>query len=398
MNYNFNNVPPDTYISVIKNQHIRPRFRLSLLYQDESFKEDISEYLIQNSGTLNINYAQGQRRSLNFKLDNSSKKFTPKGIQGDLWINTKFKLELGVEMDNGDIIWNSAGIFIIGNPNAIRQNAEKTIDIQCYDKFALLDGTLGGVLDATYQVNVDTNIKNVLQITLLQDNGNGFPIDTKPLVFDSEYKDEVTQYTLSKSANDSYGQIFIELANMISCDIYYGVDGNLVVKSGTKDISQVDKPILWKYNDNEYEYVSSSVSYDFTKVKNRVTVVGANANGENIYIGVSENENPESSTRVSIIGVKNMYIEDSNIFSDELAQQRAGYELNKICMVQQAVQVSSTYMIHLDVNSCISLTDNFFDYKDARFIIQSISIPIGVNSNISLDCTNITNLPYYPTA
>ena len=45
-NYNFNQIPPDTYVSLVKAQQIRPRFRLSMLYQDESFKEDISDYLI----------------------------------------------------------------------------------------------------------------------------------------------------------------------------------------------------------------------------------------------------------------------------------------------------------------------------------------------------------------
>ena len=76
-NYNFNQIPPDTYVSLVKAQHIRPRFRLSMLYQDESFKEDISDYLIEDSGTLNINYQQGQRRSLSFTLDNTTGKFTP---------------------------------------------------------------------------------------------------------------------------------------------------------------------------------------------------------------------------------------------------------------------------------------------------------------------------------
>ena len=49
-NLNFNQVPPARYVQLVREQAIRPRFRLSLLYPDESFREDISEYLIQ--GTL----------------------------------------------------------------------------------------------------------------------------------------------------------------------------------------------------------------------------------------------------------------------------------------------------------------------------------------------------------
>lgn len=397
-NYNFNQIPPDTYVSLVKAQHIRPRFRLSMLYQDESFREDISDYLIEGSGTLNINYQQGQRRSLSFTLDNTTGKFTPNGLQGTLWLDSKFKLELGMEFDNGDIVWKSAGIFVVGQPNATRQQATKTVDVQCYDKFALLDGTLGGVLDSTYQVDEGKFVYQVMQETLLQDNGNGYPIDGKEIVFDSSLRDSKTQYALSKSPNDSLGSILTDLADMISCDIYYGVEGNLVVRSGIKDISQVNKPTLWTYSDKELEYISNTTTYDFAKVKNKVTVVGSNVNGENIFSQTATNTNPQSPTRVSVIGVKQFYLEDSNISSDSLALQRAEWELNRLSILQQTIQVASSFMIHLDVNNCIAINDDFFDYSDNRFIIQSLGVPLSANSMISIECTNIASLPYYPSS
>lgn len=397
-NLNFNQVPPDRYVRLVREQAIRPRFRLTLLYPDESFREDISEYLIQGSGSLQIQYAQGQRRSINFTLNNENGIFTPTGIDSKIWINTKFKLELGMEMANGDIVWNSAGIFVIGTPQAMRQNAQETIDIQCYDKFALLDGTLGGTLEATYEIDAGENIYNVMVDTLLQDNGNNYPIDTKKVVFDSSYINEVTQYTLSKSANESYGDMLIELANMIACDIYYDTNGNLNVQSGIKDISQVNKPTLWTFKDSEYEYISGHINYDFTSVRNRVTVVGANVNSDDgIFVATAENTNPRSASRIDVIGIKNYYLEDNNIYTQQLAQDRADYELNKLAIVQQTIQVDSTFMIHLDVNNCIALEDEFFDYFDARFIIQSLSIPISIHSQIAIECTNIASLPYYPS-
>lgn len=397
-NYNFNQIPPDTYVSLVKAQHVRPRFRLSMLYPDESFREDISDYLIEGSGTLNINYQQGQRRSLSFTLDNTTGKFTPNGLQGTLWLDSKFKLELGMEFDNGDIVWKSAGIFVVGQPNATRQQATKTVDVQCYDKFALLDGTLGGVLDSTYQVDEGKFVYQVMQETLLQDNGNGYPIDGKEIVFDSSLRDSKTQYTLSKSPNDSLGSILTDLADMISCDIYYGVEGNLVVRSGIKDISQVNKPTLWTYSDKELEYISNTTTYDFAKVKNKVTVVGSNVNGEQVFSQTAINTNPQSPTRVSVIGVKQFYLEDSNISSDPLALQRAEWELNRLSILQQTIQVASSFMIHLDVNNCIAINDDFFDYSDNRFIIQSLGVPLSANSMISIECTNIASLPYYPSS
>ena len=397
-NLNFNQVSPDRYVNLVRGQAVRPRFRLSLLHTDESFQEDITEYLIQGSGSLQIQYAQGQRRSINFTLNNQSGIFTPTGINSKIWINTKFKLELGMEMSNGDIVWNSAGIFVVGTPQATRKNAQETIDIQCYDKFALLDGTLGGTLEATYEIEAGENIYNIMVDTLLQDNGNHYPIDTKRVVFDNSYINEVTQYTLSKSANESYGDMLIELANMIACDIYYDTNGNLTIQSGIKDISQVNKPTLWTFKDTEYEYMSGHINYDFTSVRNRVTVVGANVNSNNgIFVATAENINPRSSSRISVVGIRNYYLEDNNIYTQQLAQDRADYELNKLSIVQQTIQIDSTFMIHLDVNNCIALEDEFFDYFDSRFIIQSISIPISIHSQIAIECTNIACLPYYPS-
>lgn len=395
--YNFNDIPTSIYQQAIRSQQVRPRFRLSLLYQDESFKEDISDYLMNGSGSLSIEYNQGLRRSMSITLDNSDGRFTPNGLNGIMWMNTKLKLELGVELSNGDIIYNSAGIFCVGNPQAQRQAAQRTISIQCYDKFAMLDGTLGGVLESEYRIAEGTKVINIFRDTLLQDNGNGYPIDIKPLVFDSTLVDSVTQYEISKSPNDSLGLILIELANMISADIYYGVEGNLVVKSGIVDISQVNKPTLWKYSDDEYEYLESTINYDFTAVKNHVTIVGSNVNNENIYIGTAINTNPQSPTRVSIIGLKKYYLEDANIYSETLAQQRAEYELNRMSILQNTININSSFLINLDVNSCISITDEYFKYFDDRFLIQSINIPLTVDSVVDINCTNIATLPYYPT-
>lgn len=395
--YNFNEYPAEDYVKAIKSQIIRPRFRISLLNQDESFRMDISDYIMNGSGSLSISYQQGQRRSLNFILNNIDGLFTP-NVMGLLWVNTKFKLELGIELSNGDIIYNPAGIFVLGNPNTVRQAAQRTISIQCYDKFALLDGTLGGKLETTYLINEGTKVLQAVQDTLLQDNGNGYPVDLTPLVFDSAFKDATVQYDISKSPNESIGDMLIELANMLSADIYYGVNGNLIFKSGIKDISQVSKPTLWTFDDTEYEYLESSITYDFTSIKNCVTVAGANTNGDLVYVATANNTNPQSPTRISLIGKRQYYIEDSNIYSDELAQDRAEYELNRLSILQNTININAAYMIHLDVNSCIAINDEYFEYYDTRFIIQDINIPISVNAIIDINCTNIALLPYYPSS
>lgn len=389
--YNFDQLDTFEYQKAVKSSLIKPRFRLSILNPDESIKEDISQYLLMGTGTLNINYSIGKRRSLNFDLNNESGKFNP--TLNYLWINTRFKLELGMEI-NGNTYYNSAGIFVISNPATRRYGAEKTITVQCEDKFAVLDNW---ATEATYTIPVNTNIRQAIKDILLLDNGNGFPIDTKPLIFDTVFKDVETAYTITKSPNESLGSIIIELAEMMGADCWYDVDGHLTFVNGTQDIAKIQKPILWHYTDDELEYISNEINYEFLQVKNRVIVVGANTNSGIIYSAIAENINPKSPTRISLIGTRNKYIEDSNIYSDSLALQRAQYELNKISMLQLNITVQSTYLIHLDVNECVCVTDSHHGYYDDKFVIQSLTVPIDIGSVISISCTNINQMPYYPS-
>ena len=381
-------VPFTTYQNIIKANIIRPSFRLFILHPDETIKEDITEYLMLGTGSLSINYNNGQRRSATFDLDNRTGQFTP-SILGKIWINTKFRLELGIIDKDGNEIYSPAGIFVLSNPNTARTGAELTISIQAYDKFALLDGTLGGNLEAVYEIPAGTSVRNAIENTLLLDNGNGYPVDTKSVIFDLNLINRTTKTIISKSPNDSIGSIFIDLANMFGADIWYDTEGHLNFISGIEDISQSNKPNLWTYRDTELEYIGGDTTYNFEQVKNRVVVAGCNVNGDYIYTGVAENNNPLSPTRISVIGTKNIYYEDANIYSEELAKQRAEYELNKISILQQTINLQSTYMIHLDVNNCIQLTDSFYDFYETRFLIKSIDITIDIESQITISCTNI---------
>jgi hypothetical protein len=52
-------------------------------------------------------------------------------------------------------------------------------------------------------------------------------------------------------------------------------------------------------------------------------------------------------------------------------------------------------VIHLDVNNCIELNDDYYEFKNERFLIQSLDIPLSTGSQISIDAVNIRDLPFY---
>jgi hypothetical protein len=137
------------------------------------------------------------------------------------------------------------------------------------------------------------------------------------------------------------------------------------------------------------EYIDDSVDINFSNVHNVVTVIGANINGDLVSY-TAKNENPKSPTNIWSLEPNTLRIKDENIYSDDLARQRAEYELFKQGLLSLSFKVRCTFMPHLDVNKIVRASSDFYGFKDTPFLIQSINIPLSqANSDITLTISNI---------
>lgn len=374
----------DDYLKAIKSSTIKPRIKIEFLYPDETVKEEITEDISTNGGNLSINFQNGVRRSCNVSLINISKKYIPS--PNTIWIRNKFKLWLGLEI-NGEDYFIPQGVFVVRNPEISSNYSEKLMNLTGIDKFALLDGSLGGELDSIYQIPVGTNIYSVIKDILILAG------DTIPPLLDSKYKDEVSPYTLRKETGGTLGDILIELAGMLSANIYYNENGQFVFEEGSTDIIDNIKPSIWDFTTEEFEYLGSNVIYQFESIYNDVLVIGDNVDG-NIATGRATNTNLLSPTRTQLIGKRTKVIEDNIIYSDDLALQRANYELKRLIMLQSKTVIKSTPIFHLEVNKVITLTDSYYDFDFTRFLIQSINIPFSLGSQIDIDVVNSVELNF----
>lgn len=374
----------DDYINALKSTTIRPRIKIEFLYPDETVKEEITQDIKSDGGNLSINFQNGVRRSCNVSLINIDKKYIPS--PNTIWIKNKFRLWLGLEI-NGEDYFISQGIFVIRNPEVSSNFSEKLVNLTGIDKFALLDGQLGGDLDAIYQISVGTNIYAAIKSILVLAG------DTKSPILDTKYISEVTPYTIRKEAGRNYGELLIELAGMLSTNIFYNENGHLVFEEGAIDIVDNVKSPIWEFTTDEFEYIGSTVTYQFEDIFNEVLVIGDNING-NIATGKATNTNLLSSTRTSLIGKRTKVIEDSIISTNSLALQRANYELKRLVMLQSKSVIKSTPMFHLDVNKVITLTDDYYNFNKDRFLIQSVNIPFSLGSQIDIDVVNAVELKF----
>ena len=377
-----------SYLTEVLNRSIyKTHFRVLVLNPDETIDYEIpQEDIIINSGNFTENYQSGQRKSLNINLINIDSKYTPS--INTIWVHNKFRLDIGLEFD-GFIYWFPRGVYVLGNPSATHQDSDKQVALALVDKFAMLEGK-AGTLETTYEIPVGSDIKEAIIGILTLDNGSGYPIDLKPIIYDRSYEGMKMPYTLSKDAGSTLGEMLLEIGTILNAEIYYNSQGNLCVININETTLDTQKAVLWDYSEENDDYFSSSANYDFENAVNEVHVVGDNIENE-IFSAMAKNENSLSPLCIQRIGRRIEYINDSNIYTDDLAQQRANYELRKLGILKTTFNINVSFNPLLFVNNLITITDSYYGINRERFLIQSISYTIGNENQMTISCSNINN-------
>lgn len=160
------------YFERLKRNH-DVAIRIAFLHPDETVQKEITNEIYGISGTLNVNYQNGARRTCTITINNENNAF-PIGWNG-FWIGQKFQLWTGLYLDDNrkEPYYISQGIFYILNPKEAYSPDKKTITLQGVDKWAYLDGRLFGFLNGTYVAtqagNVNASIKDLVS-GLLKNN------------------------------------------------------------------------------------------------------------------------------------------------------------------------------------------------------------------------------------
>lgn len=246
----------------------------------------------------------------------------------------------------------------------------------------------------TYEIPIGTDIQEAINGILCYDSGNSYPLDPKKCVYHSSFKGKKTQVTISKSAGDSLGSILLELATQLSAEIFYNSQGLLTVVPTSDTTSDGDKPLLTQVTAEGGDYDQLSLNFDMTSIVNRIIVLGSSNNGR-VFKAIAVNDDPASPLCYQRIGYRTgEVINDSNITSDNLAQERAKYELRKQLILKSSTSLTVTYNPLLTVNNLVAITNDFYEMKVDKFLIQSISCSLDYSSSMSISLTNITNLPF----
>ena len=308
-------------------------------------------------------------------------------------MDTKVLLDVGLEVpDENLIIWFHKGVFVITSANPSKSTETKTVSISCADKFEILNGKRGTV-GTTVEIPPGMVIKDVIQDILWYDGGTGDVLDPIPFFYHPAFEGKVTPITMTLSAGSNYGSLITQIADVLSAEVFYDSYGQRNFVPTVDVMSDGDKPNLYDYSIENLQ--NENFSIDLNSFVNCVYVVGANVNGHTCT-AVKKNEDPTSPISVGRIGLRVAdVINDSNITTDQLAEERAEYELRKKIIAESTLSSSVMFNPLLSVNNIVTYTDEEdFDMKRERFLIQSISFNLGYDGLMSLSVSNINNLPF----
>lgn len=368
-----------------------PRFRIFLLNPDETTRTLIPNDDIILGGSYSENYQNGQRRSLSFTLINEDGKYNPN--INSIWINNKFLLEIGLQIpDTEGVLWFKKGVFTLSSASPSRTKDQKTVSIECNDKFVILDGK-SGVIDTTLEIPSGTDIKSIIKDILSSNTGTGYMRDYQDLIYHSSFEGKKTPLTISMNAGQTYGDLLSQLAEILSAEIFYNSNGNLTVVPTSEVIQDGDKPVIYNYSLQDCNFKNEDFSIGMTEFINQIVVIGANVNGHTC-MAVAKNDDPASPLCYQRIGLRTSIINDSNITNDILAQERADYELRKVLIAKSNLSSSVFLNPLLSVNNIITYSDDFYQLTRERFLIQSINIQLNYDGIMSITASNINNLPF----
>lgn len=388
--YDPNTLDVNHILNWIKNNYSYPRWKIYVLYPDETVRYEIPIEDIQSGGSFSENYQDGQRRSLSFSLYNEDGKYSPNINM--FWANTRLRLDRGIQMSDGTVFWAQSGIFVVTQAQNSLSVGQKTVQITAKDKFSVFEEKTG-TLDSSYEVPAGSDIQQVMQTILLTDMGDGYPLDGRPMVYNSLLAGKKTQVSIVKSAGETLGSILLELATQLSAEIFYNAQGMLTVVPVDEVTQDIDKKVILNCVESDGDFNQLDFSFDMSSVVNRVIVTGASV-GSTTVTAVAVNEDPGSPLCYQRIGYRTgSVINDSNITTQVLAQERAQYELRKQLILQTSATINVLFNPLLSVNNLVTISSEFFDLAHERFLIQSISCPLDYSGVMSITISNIKNLP-----
>jgi len=357
-------------------------------------------------GSISCNLQNGTRRTATVNLSNLDAAYDYN--LNMVWFGQEIAIDEGLVLSNGEDYYIQQGIFCVESPTETVEPGNRVAQYNLTDKWSMLDGTLFGYLEGTYEVKVNTNIFEPIQAILSLDRGNGRKVDAVPPVF-TEYYNTKTQkladgttvkltdspYTLRVDGESgSYGDVVLGMAEMVNAWVGYDSAGALRLDPSQDDILDTDKPILWRFSMEEAQLLGAAYTVKNTEVYNDYIVIGEQLDDNSQPAGRATNLDPMSDTNVQTIGRKTFRQSAAGYATKQQCEDRAVWELKRSAGLQKAVSISCTQMFHLEENNLVTVTRTDKPGSPVeRHLIMGFERPLAGTGEMTITAVSVNDYP-----
>lgn len=379
-----------------------------------------SSALVQQ-GTLSVSFQNGARRKASITLSDIDNAFEYN--VNNIWFGQKIRLSMGLVLPDGTDFYLPQMVGLTKNPQSVLSENQKTVTFPLVDKWANLDGSLFGKLTDTYTAKqstaeyaVYTAIANLLKTSIydhkLTDDINAM-IDNIAPIFTNYYDGKnyavldgdgsqtrtasMTEipFDISENGGSNFAQLLLQFNDVLAGIIGYDQTGALRLEPSQTDINDIEKPVLWEFTQRNSTLSQISETIKNDEVYNDVIIVGGGNTDGGIW-GRASNDDPNSDTSISAIGLKTYRETKANYFNTKQCTALAEYYLKRKTILQKSVNITSSQMFHLVENQLVSVqrTDKPHNPTE-RHLINSFSLPIGETGAMTINATSVADIPNF---
>jgi hypothetical protein len=361
----------ETFANLLKTtKHIEYIYKIDWLTPDEQVLDEVIVDLVD--GSVNFDGTKSSRRSANLTLKNLLGQYIP-NPKNKMWINNKFQLWAGYNFKGYDPIVFKQGVYCLGNPSLLSTPTQKEVTIQGLDKWSLLDGTIGGKLKSKYIIPVNTRVDAIIRDLISTIAGERkFIINTC---------DTVLPYTIEKDVGTPIASIIEEICNIVSYEAFYDVEGWFRFQKHLEPSDYAITAPSWNYT-TEGLYLESTRELMWNDVRNSILVIGDTLD-TGVTVSAIAQDTSDSDLSINKISEKFEPIEDTNIYNNDLAQQRANYELSQRIMLAETVKVNIIPNFSHKENDIIEVLDAS-NGCFGNYVIQNLNYNISHDTQMTL--------------
>lgn len=339
------------------------------------------------SGSIEVDANADIRRTCNLSLvaKDIDENMVVEG--GQLWLDKYIKVYQGIDdpRNNNETVWWNMGIFLINNPNTVYSAADHTISFEGLDLMAKLTGRRNGQLPAVATlVPAGSKIANVVKQTITQLGGF-----YKYIIEDEGLE---VPYDIKMDMGSTIYDLLVELRDLYSnWEMFFDVDG---VFHWQKIPNGINEAVVINFNELKQPLIiSDSIDINFEDVKNYIIVYGRLLDTGEQISAIASDTNADSPFCIPKIGQINYIVDDERIYSNELAKDRANYELYLHARLNDSISLEIVPIPWLnDVNIKIAHTNEKIGIE-GEYLIQTLSIPLDTGSNMTITASKIYEEP-----